>query len=197
MSAAGLNDNQKRLLRLMMYVGWIAPTVLFVALVLLLPVDVFQRWPLLAELCTAVELTVKKVLPSIDLYRHARSTSFPQVAIAATSYSMVWWVAATATTVVLFLAVVASGSSLLRGQTRKSVAVFLLIGPVFVIGGPLAFFALAGDPSFARGLTTNSRLGYAFMGSAAVLMSAICAGGWPATFLSLFIKKSSREIHHG
>jgi hypothetical protein len=49
-----------------------------------------------------------------------------------------------------------------RLQVKHHV-MLMLVGPPFVLGLMYLFIALPGDPSFAKGITTHSRKGFAFL----------------------------------
>jgi len=124
----------------------------------------------------------------VDLFRHARSTGFPQVAMLATWFGLGWWVW---TTLAVFVAIWMAADELRRELSQMELR--RLLG--LVIGMPVAaalcigaFFGIPGDPSFSKGLTTTSRFGYALMGSLVLVFSALCAGFWPA-FLRVLLSK--------
>jgi hypothetical protein len=196
-SWAPLPKQLQRVLRLMIVAGWVIPTVLFSILVLFAPPDILDRWPAVAALCSKVNTFMSQLLSGIDIFRHARSTLFPQVAIAATTYAVIWWCVMTGTSVVL-TAIGFRGASetLAMDHSRRKLLVVTLISPLMAPLCLFAFFCLPGDPTFAKGLTATSRIGYAWMGSLAILFSSFLTCAWPVCVRALIFYNSLRRNHH-
>ena len=125
------------------------------------------------------------------------STLFPQVAIAATTYAVIWWCVMTGTSVVL-TAIGFRGASetLAMDHSRRKLLVVTLISPLMAPLCLFAFFCLPGDPTFAKGLTATSRIGYAWMGSLAILFSSFLTCAWPVCVRALIFYNSLRRNHH-
>ena len=88
---SGLAPASQRSLRVLLLLTWGVPTALFAALVVLAPSDVLSHAELLELLCKQVEAMAGSAIPRVDLFTHARSTTFPQVARAATAFAILWW----------------------------------------------------------------------------------------------------------
>ncbi|NCT84371.1 MAG: hypothetical protein GXC94_14575 [Comamonadaceae bacterium] len=166
--------------------GIALPTLLFFVLVLSSPSDVLTTNPELKALCDAVQHTLVARFPEIDFFRHARSTRFPEVATLATAYASVWWLWMTVATAILLSANHKAVRAGYRETGAKSIAGMVFVAPPFGLFCLFSFFALPGDPSLAPGLTTDGRLGYAFMGGLAVCFASIPIGALPVTLVSLF-----------
>jgi hypothetical protein len=185
-------------MRLLMAVGWVLPTVLFLIVVLFAPVDVLDRWSALAAFCGKVHAFMFRLLNGVDILRHARSTLFPQVAIMATIYAVFWCGLTTATSLVLTaIGLRRASESLATTHSRTKLFFFVLGSPALGMFCLFAFFCLPGDPGFARGMTTTSRVGYAWMGTLIVLFGCFLIGLWPACVRALFSNSSFRRNNHG
>ena len=127
------------------------------------------------------------MLPWFDLYRHARSTKFPQVATVTSAYALIWWIETIAVVFVASLLASRVGRKHLRlNHSFKQLAFVVLLAPLL---GALCFFGalgLPGDPGIAKGLTTDSRIGYLFMTTLGIEFSALCFGMWPIALLGTF-----------
>lgn len=162
------------------------PPVGFFLIVLATPSDALQSWSALNGFILITQRVMSQVFPWIDLFRHASSTEFAQVAAIATAYAVWWW---------LLLMATVLGMSLLTHRllrplfvhmhTRKQLFFYAVAAPFFAALCFFGFFGLPGDPSFARGLTAGSRLGYAVMGTCCVLFSGVTIGMWPIFPLAL------------
>ncbi|MGY4830467.1 hypothetical protein ACVNIS_17990 [Sphaerotilaceae bacterium SBD11-9] len=173
--------------RAILIAGALLPAVFFFAVSVVAPDDVQQRWPIARNVVMAAQSWTGKIIPRLDLYAHARSTSFPQVASLATALASLWWPLLTG--IFLFAAVKS------HRQFRKSIRARQRASQLFlltVVSLPLAalclfgVFSLPGDPGFASNLTTSSRLGYAVMGLLALLFSSLLVAVTPLLALSFF-----------
>lgn len=179
------SKRSQRSLRWMFFPLLLLPPIGFAAIVLFAPLNVLDQLPWLVALGERTSRSTAWVAPSFDLLRHARSTSFPQVAVVASVYAAAWWVAA----VICLLFLMGLGHQ----QARRSLvssnsAIRLLVLSVLAL--PVAwlcffgFFGLPGDPSFARGLTSSSRVGYTVMGTFAISLSSLLISTWPIFVLA-------------
>lgn len=177
----------QRLMRWVMLMGWVVPTALFPLIALFAPLDVLDRWPDLAKACAAVKAALGQQFPKVDFFRHARSTAFPQVATVATAYTAIAWVWMTGVTLLLTFVGHAGVRAAGKHMGAKKLLWAFLGFPPFALGGLFVFFALPGDPSFASGLTTSGRAGYAIMGTSTLLVASFGIGLWPiVSFMFLF-----------
>ena len=172
-------------LRALLVLAWAIPTAVYVLFVLFAPRDVLTQVRSLSSLCDYLDASASARLTPIDLFAHARATTFPQVARGATAVAMLLWPVSVVGT--FFAALVVQ--TRLRQRLAKLYSfkhglglAFLM--PVCAMFGP-AFFALHGDPSFAKGLTTDGRVGFLVMSFLSLGMSAVLAGAWPIFVLAL------------
>lgn len=148
---------------------------------------------MLLSVTASVEAWLGKASFGVDLFRHAKSTQFPQVAMLATWFGLIWWAWMTLLALVAtWVAADELGDRLSQMKVSRLLTVVAL-SPIVAGLCIVAFFALPGDPSFSRGLTTGSRIGYALMGSLILPFSALCAGYWPAFLYTLLSKIFVRE----
>ena len=185
-------------MRWVMLMGWVVPTALFPLIALFAPLDVLDRWPELAKACATVKATLEQLFPEVDFFRHARSTVFPQVATVATAYTAVAWVWMTGATLLVSLVTQSGGRTTLWRMGAKKVLGFSITFPLLALGTLFVFFALPGDPSFAKGLTSSGRGGYAFMGTCALGFGSLGIGLWPLVIFTLiFDVFFGGGKHHG
>lgn len=153
----------------------IAATLAPLFLAVALPGDVLERLPVLAALLDSLT----EVFPS--LLRTAEATVFPQVALVVllsviVGYAIVAfhfvWASLHVNRKVISARFRASGST--SPIKLTSVAI---VGLVMSVGGLWAFVALPGDPSFAEGLTTRSRVGLGLLSSVLVWILGLLFGG--------------------
>ncbi len=152
----------------------------FFAIALTTPSDVLQSWPALNGLIVNTQRVMNYAFPWVDLFRHASSTEFSQVAVVATAYAFWWWLVLIAT--VFGMSLLTFKQARLQFQnnnTRRQLLFFAVAAPLFAALCFFGFFGVPGDPSFARGLTASSRLGYAVIGTFCVLFSGVTIGVWP------------------
>lgn len=140
------------------------------------PLDVFAAWPGASRFT----LWVQHMLPFVNMRGHADSTLFPQVA----------WLAHSGTvTVIPFMALVWLWQTMtnyprllarrraLGPLTVRQHLLMTLAGPPFVLALIYAFISIPGDPSFAPGFTTHSRIGFAFVSVVLVYLTSLVLGG--------------------
>lgn len=184
------------LLRLMLFALILIPAALFGALSLFAPNDILDRWYSVAALTAATQSAAAYAIPWVDLLRHARSTSFPQVAIVTTALAVVWWPAMTMGFLVLMVLGQRQGRRALRSSNTASHLLFLsLVSLPIGLFCFFVFFGIPGDPSFAAGLTSESRLGYALMGIIEVIFSSLLIASWPVFVLAFFDSLLNRNKH--
>jgi hypothetical protein len=175
------------------WLGYALPVALFAAFVLLAPLDVMQQFPTLQRLADRVHALLLHAPLHPDIFIHARSTRFPQVAQAASALAVV---------VTLYIALFSATS---MGLNRKEALASLRLSspsfrdrlalPMVAPAGLFlmwAFFCLPGDPSFGHGLTATSRSGYTLLASISILMSGVGLGGLYLSLLSLGELMTSR-----
>lgn len=186
----------QRVLGLMIVAGWVIPTVLFSILVLFAPQTFWIGGP-------------------PWLYFATRSTSSCRGSSMESTFSAMrvrpcslrWQLRQPP---MLFLGGAMTGTSMVltaigfRGASEtlavdhswKKLLGVTLISPWMAPLCLFAVFCLPGDPSFARGLTATSRIGYAWMGSLAVLFSSFLTCAWPVSVRALIFYSSLRRNHH-
>lgn len=188
---------RQRIWRWLIAIFLVAPPVVFLLIALLAPLDILDHWPGLARTCMGLLRTTAGFLPPwVDLLRHANSTAFPQVATLATAFAVVWW--PTTTLFALVLAVAGNRPGRIQMRANRTTAQLLLIVISALPLGLIAFFgffALPGDPSFAKGLTADSRLGYGVMGMLGMLLSVLSIAFWPIAVLAFLDSLFDRKKH--
>lgn len=171
---------------------------IFMFIALLAPTDVLSRSPALAALCQKVDAMLRHLLPQVDFFRHARSTQFPEVATLATANAACWW---PLTALVLLMLSISNHRLVrmnnLRTLSVRTIAASCLVAPALAWLGLYAFFALPGDPGFAFGLTTRSRLGYALLGGFTTIFTAGLIASWPVSMFTLINDIILRRRQHG
>ena len=175
-------------MRVLLAIFWVLPLLGFCSIVLLSPLDVLDRWPAAQAFYHRILTWVSGYWPSGGPFGHVRGSAFPQVARLATAWAVAAWIPMTAFTLLLsgFLQKVLRQDALSQEPATKKLklmASMLIFVPLCIYG----FFFLPGDPSFAKGLTTQSRMGYAFMGSLAIMFSSFCLAYLPLLVVSFFI----------
>jgi hypothetical protein len=167
--------------------AWCMPLLAYVLVALLSPANVLDQHPGLRAFADLIHAALLRVSPRWDIYVHARSTAFAQVAMLASSLAAC-------------LGAVVMGSSWLHVYRHGHVVasrlrltiptigaalVRLLLVPAGGFLGAYFMFTLPGDPGFALGLTTQSRLGYALTSASMVMACAVAFGFWPAVVRAL------------
>lgn len=168
-------------------VGVLFPTLLFPTIALFSPQDILSQWPSLSFGCQSIRSTLLQAT-EIDFFRHARSTTFPEVATLGTAYGVLWWAWTSASIFVLSVLNYRAQLDIDHSLPIRHLILLWLGVPILVCLCLISFFALPGDPSFANGLTSTSRGGYAFMGTIVVAFASGLTGFWPMLAVSIFTK---------
>lgn len=165
----------------MLWFGFALPLTLYAAVVLFAPLDVLDRYAGVRCAADALRQWLLAVSPSIDIYVHARSTDFPQVAMLAAALG-------TCAFLVMVVSILVQ-TTLFFGPLRKAHAIRprkpalnqmaeLIALPSCGLLCMWIFYCLKGDPSFAAGLSTQSKAGYIFMSSMSIALAGAGVGGW-------------------
>jgi len=155
------------------------------------PDDILNLWSWLRRFT----LWVQHLFPIVPLSAHAASTTYSQAALLTHCLTLV--VIPIASLVWLWQGVVNYPRLLARSRARggMSVAQYLMssvVGVPLILGCVYFFMALPGDPSFAKGVTTHSRIGFAFL-TLAALYGASMVLGTQLLVLRLFIDTNFRK----
>lgn len=176
----------------MLWLGFVLPISIYALVVIFSPLDVIDKFPALGRWADWVHGLLLTSAGNVDIYRHARSTTFPQVAMltSAMGVSAAWFIALAGIINSTFnyhhIANV-GGAANQTSAKDKFGAVFVF--PLFGIFCMWAFYCLKGDPSFAAGFTTQGRIGYLFISTIAISSFGIGIGMWPYSVRALFDKK--------
>lgn len=108
---------------------------------------------------------VQSLVPFLNMRAHADSTTYPQVALLTHSMtvvlvpllSLVWLWQSIVNYPILLARRIGLGRLTLKQHFMQLLSVPLLLGGIYVL------IAIPGDPSFALGFTTHSRVGLAFI----------------------------------
>jgi hypothetical protein len=177
--------------------AWVIPILLFPLIAIFAPIDILDRWPFLTGAVDAVRSVLLRLWPQVDFFRHALSTRFPQVATVATAYAAVCWVWTTGITLLISTMGHRRVRATMAEHGAKKLFWFSFGFPLFALGGLFVFFALPGDPGFARNLTTGSRIGYAFMGTTVVAIGVCGIAYTPFVIVTLIFDVIFRRNRHG
>jgi len=170
--------------RILFVLGLVLPALVYLCVVLFSPLDVLEAFPGLRVLSDSVRDALLTSNGRIDIYSHARSTAFPQVAMLASSLAVV---------LVVFISMAFTVQNLLhheeiqkrsiqgRGRLRDAFAGVAIL-PVTMVFAFWIFFCIGGDPSSAAGLTTRNRVGYFLISVAVVVGAGVSFGSWIASF---------------
>ncbi len=123
-------------------------------------------------------------------FRHAKSTTFPQVAKLAVSFSIIIWPLMIICTLLMMFVARMKLHTLLGNDGLKKRILHLFLFPIFSFVFLYSFFWIPGDPSFAKGLTAGSRGGYAAMGAIVLAFSCYGISIVPTLFASVFFNSS-------
>jgi hypothetical protein len=140
---------------------------------------------------------VQRVVPFVRMSGHANSTTYPQAALLVHSMTLV--VIPITALVWVWQSVVNYPRILARCGARGRVAIkhhlmALLVMPPLMAGILYVFVVLPGDPSFANGVTTHSRGGFAFLTFFAIYLSGATLGGQLANirlFIDPYLKRGA------
>lgn len=188
-------DRVRRAGKATLWLGFALPVAIYAAIVLLAPTDVLDRLPGAKRFADGVHDWVLARWSVFDIYRHARSTVFPQVAMLASALG------ACLTAAIALILIVHSNLTFryvrathaLRPVSAQKRFAGLVVLPIAGLFFFWACYCLKGDPSFAAGLTTRGRLGYAFMSSATILFAGAGCGIWPTQVRLFLFDVFSRE----
>ncbi len=163
----------------------IVPMSIPVLIALFAPINVLDLWPWMKQLTEWVQ----KLLPFIKMNGHASSTSYAEVALLVHCLTVL---------LIPLLSLVWMGQSILnypyileRNRVSKNTSwemhfLTLFIAPPLFLGAIYLFVTLPGDPSFARGITTENRGGFALL-TLFLLYSTTAVLGAQLSNLRLFI----------
>lgn len=174
---------------------YFAPLCLYAFVVLLAPLDVLDRAPLLTVFANATQRWLSSISPAIDIYQHARSTSFPQIAKLASALAVF-------TTAYIAIAILVRTHlrfrevrPLIRNvvRTTKSRLGGLIVLPLASLSCFWVAFCIGGDWSIAGGLTTKSRLGYLLIALPSIGFVGVALGSWPLQVRLLLLDFFSRR----
>ena len=169
----------------------VAPIVVLFFITVFSPLMVLDMFP------WALKFTdlVQRLMPGVNMKAHANSTIYPQVALLANSLtvalvlplSLVW----------LWQSMENYHQLLARRQALGRLSIkmhlgLLLVGPTFCLAIIYFLVGIPGDPSFAKGATTHSRFGLAFL-SATVLYSTSLILGVQVLCVRLFFDTYIRK----
>jgi hypothetical protein len=155
------------------------PLLLLTCVAMFAPDNVLDTWPV----AKAFTNLLGKHISWIG--NHAVSTNYPQVAllIACMTVCLLIW-----TTLVFFMQSVVNYPKLLDRQRQyrtvtwgKGLLIAFLGIPLFIFATIFAF-ALPGDPSWAKGFTTTSRVGLIFLALGAIYSGGLVIGGCLTVF---------------
>ncbi|MBA4329293.1 MAG: hypothetical protein C0428_13775 [Polaromonas sp.] len=167
----------------------LVPVAVVVVVALFASDGVLDQWPLARTFTNWMQLK----LPFIN--RHASSTSYPQVALLVNCLtvalipvlSLVWLTQS----FVNYPRLLARNRAIKQLGLMKHLLIIFIAVPFFAAA--LYFMvALPGDPSWAKGFTTESRGGLAFLCSIMLYICSMAVGAWPLMvrlFIDLHIKK--------
>ncbi|MFX1679008.1 hypothetical protein PV762_07225 [Mitsuaria sp. CC2] len=178
-----------RRLRFLVWGTWFGPAILYALIVFFSPLDILERSRLLSEFCLHTERAAAHWFPAVDLFGHAGSTRFEQVARLSTSYMFWWWWIAALGTFLIFVPAILN-HRLRLGYPDKNPTVMLFVAPCMLFLYVWGFYCLPGDWSMANGASTGSRLGYFFLSFVGAVMTSVGMGYWPIllviTIINLF-----------
>jgi hypothetical protein len=171
--------------------AWCLPLLAYLLVALLSPVDVLDRHPGLRAFADFIHAALLRISPRWDIYVHARSTAFPQVAMLESSLAAcLGWVVMLSSWLHVYRHREAVARRLrLTIPTVGAALVRLLLVPAGGFLGAYLMFTLPGDPGFALGLTTQSRLGYALTSASMAMACGVAFGFWPAVVRAVFGKR--------
>lgn len=167
--------------RIMLWGGFALPLLVYALTVAIVPLDVLDQQAGLRKFADFVRLWILSVSPFIDIFAHAQSTAFPQVAKLAAALGM-------CVTLLIAFAILVQ-TTLFYGALRDAHAhrplsspatrlAHVLVLPVVGLSCLWIFFCLKGDPSYAPGASTQSRVGYIVLSALSIAMAGGGVGLW-------------------
>jgi hypothetical protein len=158
------------------------PLAIYAAIVLLVPIDVLDQVPWAKIAADGIHHWLLSRWPVFDIYTHARTTAFPQIAMLASALgaciAALMALAMALNSSFFFRHIRAAHASRPAPSAKERFGGMVML-PAFGLFCFWAFYCLKGDPSFATGLTTHSRLGYIFVSSLSIALAGIGFGTWP------------------
>lgn len=154
--------------------------------------NILDLWPWLRRFT----LWMQHLMPFIPMNAHAASTTYSQAALL--THCLTLTVIPIASLVWLWQSFVNYPRLLARSRARggmrfRQYLLLSLVGVPLMLGGVYFFMALPGDPSFAKGMTTHSRVGFAFLTFSAMYGTSVALGG-QLLILRLFIDTNFRKV---
>lgn len=172
------------------WLGVMAPHVMVASLLPLvlalgLPLDALDRWPWLMRLIEPTLAAFPRLLAT------AKATVFPQVALVVYC-SVIAGFAIVALHALITGLIVNYPRALIRYRALRFASPWQLLlygtlNPVITLGSLYVLLMMPGDPSFAEGLTTKSRVGLGLLSSAFGVWGCGLAFGGAPTLIRLFI----------
>jgi hypothetical protein len=138
------------------------PLALPLLIILVAPTTIFDLCPWSLRFTAWVQ----NLVPFMNMKAHANSTMYPQAALLTHSLTvviipvmaLVWlW-----QSMMNYPQLLARRLALGRLALKQHAMVFLVAPPLF-LGAVYCFIAIPGDPSFGKGVTTHSRVGFSFL----------------------------------
>ncbi|WP_157359977.1 hypothetical protein [Caldimonas brevitalea] len=138
------------------------------------PADVLDAVPV----ARALTEWVQQLLPFVNMGQHADSTTYPQPARLTHSLSLLAFFVMTLVFTVLnhinYHTLLAK--RLAFGPLTLRQHLVILLGAFVFLASIYAFVTLPGDPSFARGATSDNRVGFAILTVCLIYPGALCCG---------------------
>jgi hypothetical protein len=170
-----------------LWLTYVVPMSAYATVVLFAPADILAKHPWAKQWADAARQTLMALSKNIDIYKHAQTTAFPQVAILSSALAiyLVIFIALTLCVRGMYTRRYRAALEKLNKVRFKDKLGTLLIFPPLGIFCMWAFFCLGGDPSFAIGYTTQGRGGYLLISTIAILICGTSVGLWPIQMLDL------------
>jgi hypothetical protein len=193
LSAASMHI--RRYGKMMLWLGYVLPLSMYALFVLLAPSDVADQFPLARRYADGIHDMLLSFSSKIDIYKHARTTQYPQVGMLASGFAISIVAYIVIASIIQTICGFEHLSKSIRGvyKSPKDRWGALLILPLFGLFCMWAFFCVGGDPSFAKNYTTQGRSGYLFISTVAILFSGIGIGLWPIQIFILVNDIFSKE----
>lgn len=171
----------------------LVPIAVFSVLSLASPIDVLDSW----QWMRAYTGFLSRKIPWLG--GHAQSTAYPQVALAMAcmAITLLFWII-----VFTVLYCIKNHPQLVQNQrafrtvTWGKVFLMALLAPPGVYGLMFGAFAIPGDPSWAAGFTTSSRVGFILLCISLVYPAGMVIGAIPGSFrllIELDFKGESKD----
>lgn len=168
--------------KLVLWLCYAFPLAIYAVVVLLAPIDVLDQFRWVRIAADGIQYWLLSKWPMFDIYAHARTTVFPQIAMLASALgaciAALMALAMTLNSSFFFRHIRATHASRPAPSAKERFGGMVML-PAFGLFCFWAFYCLKGDPSFAIGFTTHSRLGYSFVSSLSIVLAGIGCGTWP------------------